>query len=119
MNTVYIAVSVLCGLVALLVLVDLVRGRHNTDHTFWGLVAIEVALVVQLVGGVIALFGEHRGVEVGAFVGYLVGALLILPVAFVWSASEKSRSGTAVVLVGVLVIPVLCLRLHDLWSTHV
>ena len=119
MSGFFVVLSLLCALVALLVAVDLVRGAHNTNHAFYGLVVLEVGLVVQLVWGLVKVFGDHDGVEVGAYVGYLVGALFILPAAFLWSAAEKSRSGTAVVLVGVLVIPVLCLRLHDLWASHV
>jgi hypothetical protein len=109
--------SALCLLVALVLVVDIVRNRQNTNHAFYGLVAIEAALVVQVVWGLLRLLGEHDGVPVAPYLGYLVGALLILPVAFVWSASEKSRSGTAVVLVAVLVVPVLLLRLHDLWAS--
>jgi len=44
-----------------------------------------------------------------------VGALLVLPIGFVWSAGERTRSGTAVLLIAVLVVPFLSLRLHDLW----
>jgi hypothetical protein len=65
------------------------------------------------------VIANHRGVEVGTFIGYLVGALVLLPVGFVWSASEKSRGGTAVLLIAVVVMPFLFLRLHEIWSTHV
>jgi hypothetical protein len=62
--------------------------------------------------------GDHPGVNVAAYLGYLIGALLVLPIGFVWSAGERTRSGTAVLLVAVLVLPVLSLRLHDLWSVR-
>ena len=51
-------------------------------------------------------------------VGYLVGSLLVLPAAFVWSVGERSRSGTGVLLVAVVVVPVLFLRLHQLWGAR-
>ena len=111
--------SALCLVVAVVLVVDTVRDQQNTTHSFWGLVAIEAGLVVQFVWGLVRVIGDHDGVEVAPYVGYLVGALFLLPIAFLWSASEKSRSGTAVVLVAVLVVPVLLLRLHDLWATHV
>jgi hypothetical protein len=61
------------------------------------------------------VFGAHPGVNTAAYLGYLVGALLVLPIGFVWSAGERTRSGTAVLLVAVALLPFLSLRLHDLW----
>lgn len=115
MDTLQIVISVACAVVALLLVVDIVRDQQNTNPSFFGLVALEVGLVVQVVWGLARLVGDRGDVPIAPYLGYLVGALLILPIAFLWSASEKSRSGTAVVLVAVLVVPVLLLRLHNLW----
>lgn len=117
MSVLQVGLSVVCALVALLLVVDIVRDQQNTNHAFYGLVAVEAGLVVQFFWGLARLFGDHDGVPVAPYLGYLVGTLLIVPIAFLWSASEKSRSGTAVVLVAVVVVPVLLLRLHDLWAT--
>ena len=113
-----IGLSVLCTVVSVLLLVDIVRDRANTNPSFFGMVAIEAGLVVQFVWGLAQILGDHEGVSVAPYLGYLVGALFILPIGFLWSASEKNRSGTAVLLVAVMVVPVLLLRLHDLWSAH-
>lgn len=119
MSTFQIGLSILCALVAVVLVVHTVRDEQTGNLGFFGLVAIEAGLLVQLVWGLVQVAGDHEGVSVGAYIGYLVGALFILPAGFLWSASEKSRSGTAVLLVAVLVVPVLLLRLHDLWSAHV
>ncbi len=119
MSTLQIVLSILCGLTALSLVVEIVRDRQPGNVTFAGLVALEAGLLVQLVWGVARLFGEHDGVVVFTYVGYLIGALLVLPVGFIWSASEKTRSGTAVLLVAVLVLPFLLLRLHDIWAGNV
>jgi len=119
LNTVQIVLAVLCGLTALSLVVEIIRDRQPGNVTFAGLVAVEAGLLVQLVWGLARLFGEHDDVVVFTYVGYLVGALLLLPVGFVWSASDKSRSGTAVLLVAVLVVPFLLLRLHDIWAGNV
>lgn len=118
MSTLQIVLSVLCALTALWLVVEIIRDRQPGNVSFAGLVAVEVGLLVQLVWGVARLFGE-QDVEIVTYVGYLVGALLLIPVGFVWSASEKSRSGTSVLLVCVLVIPFLLLRLHDIWVGNV
>lgn len=113
-----IALSVLCAFAALSLIVEIVRDRQPGNVTFFALVAVELGLLVQLVWGIIRVLDDARGVEVGTYLGYLVGALVLIPVGFVWSASEKSRGGTAVLLVAVAVVPFLLLRLHDIWSLH-
>lgn len=119
LSTFQIGLSILCAIAALVLVVHIARDEQVGNVGFFGLVAIEVGLVVQLVWGLVQVFGDHEGVSVGTYLGYLIGGLFILPVAFLWSASEKSRSGTAVLLVAVLVVPVLLLRLHDIWASHV
>jgi hypothetical protein len=119
MTTLQWVLSVLCALTAVSLVVEIVRDRTVGNVTFGGLAAVEVGLVVQLVWGLVRLTGDHPGVAVGAYLGYLVGALVVLPIGFVWSLAEKSRSGTAVLLVAVLVVPVLFYRLHNIWAGHV
>jgi hypothetical protein len=119
MSVLQIILSVLSALTAVVLVVDIVRDHLPGNVALGGLVALEIGLLVQLVWGLVMVFDDHAGVFVGTYVGYLVGALVILPIGFVWSSSERSRSGTGVLLVAVFVLPVLFLRLHDIWSTHV
>jgi hypothetical protein len=119
MTNLQIALSVVCLLVAVLLVVLIVRDRRPGPVSYAVLALIEVGLVAQLVLGLVRVFGDHDGVAVAAYVGYLVGALVILPLAAGWAWAERTRNGTGVLLVGVLVLPVLFVRLHDLWSTRV
>jgi hypothetical protein len=119
MTNLQIALSVVCLLVAVLLVALIVRDRRPGPVSYGLLALIEVGLVAELVLGLVRVFGDDEGVAVAAYVGYLVGALLILPLAAGWAWAERTRNGTAVLLVGVLVLPVLFVRLHDLWSTHV
>lgn len=116
MSTLQIVLSVLCGVAALSLVVEIIRDRQPGNISFFLLVAVELGMIVQLVWGVARLVDDHRGVDVGSYIGYLLGSLVLLPVGFLWSASEKSRGGTAVLLVAVLVTPVLMLRLYHLWE---
>ena len=119
MTTLQIALSILCGLVALLLVVLIARDRRPGPVTYAALGLVELGLVAQLVLGLDRVLGDHQGVSVATYVGYLVGALVILPLAAGWAWAERTRNGTAVLLVGVLVVPVLFVRLHDIWSTQV
>ena len=116
MTALQIVLSAVCVLVAVWLVVLIVRDRQPDDYLYAALGLLEVGLVAQLVIGLVMVSGDHGGVNVAAYVGYLVGALVILPVAFVWSVGERTRSGTGVLLVAVVVVPVLFLRLHQLWG---
>jgi len=114
----HLVLSVVCAVVALGLLVLIVRDRLPGTLTLVGLATLDAGLVVPLVIGLGQGFGNHGDLSVAAYVGYLVGALLILPIGFIWSAGARTRSGTAVLLVAVIALPVLFLRLHDLWAAR-
>ena len=118
MTGLQIVLSVVCLVAVLWLVVLIVLDRLPNDYLYAVLALLEVGLVAQLVIGLVMVSGDHGGVNVAAYVGYLVGALLILPVGFVWSLGERTRAGTGVLLVAVLVVPVLFLRLHDLWQAR-
>lgn len=114
------ALSVILIVLSLLlagwVLVYVVRDRLMDNALLGGLLLLEAGLLIQLVLGLILAFTTDRDVNLLSFLGYLVGVLVILPVAVLWSAGEKSRAGTTVLLVATLVIPVLVLRLGVIWG---
>lgn len=118
MTGLHLALSAFCALVAIGLVVLIIRDRVPGTLTFVALATLEAGLFVQLVIGLGRVFGDHGDLSVAAYVGYLVGALLILPIGFAWSAGEPTRSGTAVLLVAVLALPVLFLRLYDLWASR-
>jgi hypothetical protein len=113
-----IVLASLCGLTAILVVVQIIRDRLAGRVVIALLALIEIGLVVQLVLGLMKVFDGHEGVSVATYVGYLLGSLVILPLAAGWSWAERTRNGTAVLLVGLFVVPFLFLRLHQIWSTH-
>ena len=116
MTGLQIALTALAAVVALWLVVLIARDRQPDDWVYGTLALLEIGLVAQLVIGLVRLGGDHEGVNVAAYVGYLVGSLVILPAGFVWSVGERTRSGTGVLLVAVAVIPVLFLRIHQLWA---
>ena len=119
MTTLQIALSILCGVVAVLLVVLMVRDVLPGRFTSALLVLLELGLVGQLVLGLVRVFDDHEGVSVATYVGYLVGALIILPLAAGWAWAERTRNGTGVLLVAVVVLALLFVRLNDIWSTHV
>lgn len=116
MHDLQVALSVGCGLAVLWLLVLIVRDR-STDGIALGLAAlVELGVVVNLVLGVVRVVQGADGVAVWEYVGYLIGALLILPAGLVWSAGERNRGGTTVLLFAFLVVPFLFVRMADIWA---
>jgi hypothetical protein len=110
------AVLVLCGITTLVLVVHLIRDRAAEDGMFVLLGVTELVLLGQLVGGCIALGNTERDVEGTLFVSYLVGIALALPIGAFWSLAERTRSGTAVVLLAVLTVAALEVRLDAIWA---
>lgn len=116
MTTLQIGLSVLCGLAVLWLLVLIVRD-HPPDGIALGVAAVvELGVVANLVLGIVRVVQGADGVAVWEYVGYLVGALLILPAGVLWSAGERNRGGTTVLLFAFLVVPFLFVRMGDIWA---
>ncbi len=77
---------------------------------------LECLVVALLVVGLVQMVGTDRTMERATFVGYLVAAVLIPPIAAVWSLGERTRYGTTVLLVALLVMPVMVLRIQQVWT---
>ena len=118
MTALQIGLSVVALVVAIWLVGLIVRDLEPDDYLYGALALLEVGLVVQLVIGLVMVSGDHGGGNVAAYVGYLVGSLVVLPAAFLWSVGERTRAGTGVLLVAVIVVPVLFLRLHQLWGAR-
>ena len=90
-------------------------NKPVNDPTLGLLALLELGLLVQAVIGIVNLIRTDRDVSGGTFVGYLIGSLVIIPLTTFWSLAERSRWGTAVVVVGCLVIPVMITRMNQIW----
>ena len=81
-----LALTALCLLSAVWIVVLLVRDRTPDNLLLNTLGVIEVGLIANLVLGVVRVTGDSQGVAVAEYIGYLVGVLLILPAGIIWSA---------------------------------
>ena len=79
---------------------------------------LEAGLLAQAAIGVVAMLGSDRELDRATFVGYLVGVAVVLPLGAVWSVAERSRWGAGVLAVTCLSVPVMILRLNQLWAGH-
>ena len=117
MTAFQLALTTLCVLSAVWLVVLIARNR-TPDRVFLHLMAVlAAAMVVHLVVGIVRVTGDApSGVRVWEYIGYLIGAVLVVPAGVIWSSDEKSRGGTAVLLVAVLLVPFMFVRLADIWA---
>ncbi|GAA3532915.1 hypothetical protein GCM10022234_32250 [Aeromicrobium panaciterrae] len=115
-DTVAYGIALLATVVAAWAGWHMVRNKPVGNPLFYAVVVLELALVVLLVGGCIALGSTSREVDGALFVSYLVTLVIIPPAAVLWGIAEKSRWGTGVVVVALLTVAVLCVRLLDIWK---
>jgi uncharacterized membrane protein len=111
-HTVLVVVSLA---LAVATAVYVVLGRSPDTPLVGAMALLEAALVAQLVVGVVQLVDDDRSTSPVVFVGYLIGILLVLPAGVLWSLAERSRSGTAVLIIACLTVTFLLLRLGQLW----
>lgn len=83
------------------------------------LIVLELGLLAQLVVGIVQLATDDREIETATFVGYLITLILIPPLAGFWALLERSRWGPVVMVVACLTIPVLIIRLGQVWNADV
>ena len=108
---------VLSLVIAALATVYVVLDRPTGTLLLGSLGMLEGGLLVQAVIGIGQLAqGDGEGVNGLVFVGYLLGTLLFVPAAAWWALGERSRAGTAALIVVGLVVPVLILRLQQIWT---
>jgi hypothetical protein len=96
-------------------LVIAVMGRVPGAVQVWSAAALELVVLAQLVIAIVLLLLGDRPAEFATFLAYLAVSVLILPVAVVWAAAERSRWSSAVLAVGALVLAVVVLRMQQVW----
>jgi hypothetical protein len=82
----------------------------------WIVTLLELGLLAQAGIGIGQLVSQDRDINGLVYVGYLLGTLVFLPIATLWALGERSRAGTAVLLVAALVVPVLIVRTQQVWT---
>lgn len=92
------------------------RGRAPGPVELKALLALQLVLIVQLGVVLYRLGGGQRPSEAGAFAGYVVLSLLLLPGGLALTADERNRWGSLALAVACLVVAVVELRLVATWG---
>ncbi|MQA95230.1 MAG: hypothetical protein GEV11_11510 [Streptosporangiales bacterium] len=97
-------------------LVQTLRNRPMTVPLLAGLGVLELLVLVQGGVAVARLIGGQRPEEFATFLGYLIGVVLIPPAAAYLGLAERSRWGSAVIIVAGFAVAVMTGRLIQIWQ---
>jgi hypothetical protein len=76
---------------------------------------LEAVTVVQSIIAVAKIIGGFRPVEVATTIGYLMGIVILIPIAWLWANVERNRFSGVVLAVAALAVLAMTLRLLVLW----
>jgi hypothetical protein len=111
-----IAISVVSLLVAVWCLVAAARDVAPDRSQFVGIGIVGLLVLAQAVVALSEWAGGTRPADRATFVGYLLTALLLPPAGAVLARMEPTRWGSVILGAVGLVIPVLVLRLNQVWG---
>jgi hypothetical protein len=77
---------------------------------------VEVVTVVQSIIAAAKLVAGFRPVEFATTIGYLIGIVILIPVAWLWANAERNRFSGIVLAVAALAVLAMTLRLLVLWT---
>ena len=76
---------------------------------------VEVVTLIQSVVAFVVLAQGFRPAELATTIGYLIGIVVLIPVAWFWANVERTRFSGVVLAVAGLAVAVMTLRLLQLW----
>jgi hypothetical protein len=93
-----------------------VANRRPGVPLLAGGAVLEVLLVGFLIGGIAQMVASHREFARAEFIIYLLACVAIPPAAAAWGWGERGRAGTAVLALGFLIMPVMVIRVQQVWA---
>lgn len=77
---------------------------------------VEVVVLGQSLIALVKLIGGFRPVEQATTVGYLIGIMVLIPMAWLWANAERTRFSGLVMAVAAASVVAMTLRLLVLWT---
>jgi hypothetical protein len=111
-TTIIVVALAAAGFSGLMALLDRPPGPFH----LLGLAVVELTLLVQAVVAMGRMFTGDRPDGMATFVGYLLTAVLLPPLAALFGWAERTRWGSVILAVAFLVVPVMVLRLQQVWG---
>jgi hypothetical protein len=113
-----VATHVLSLALAVWAFAEFVRGHAPGRPLFAGLWAVEALVLVQVVALAVRTAGGHdpAGGDLVTLVGYLLTAALLPPAGIALARMEPTKWGSLLIGAAAVIVPVLILRLGQIWN---
>ena len=93
-----------------------IRDKPMLGVQMVGIGIVEAGLVIQTIVAAVQLAGGHHVADAVTVWGYLITALIILPIAVGWAFVERTRWSSVVLCIAGLVVIVMQVRIWQLWQ---
>ena len=111
-----LAVLVLSGVGVAWGLLTAVVGKPPGAAQLLFAALVELVTLVQSVVALVSIAGGHRPTEPATTIGYLVVIVILIPLAWFWANSERTRFSGVVMAIAALSVLGMTLRLQTLWA---
>lgn len=111
-----LATTVIAGIAAAGTAVCVLRDRLPGWYLVGTLALLELGLLAVSVAGLVRLATGDRDIAAGTLVAYLLAVLILVPAATLWAMVERTRFGTAVIIIACLAVPAMTTRAQQIWD---
>jgi hypothetical protein len=108
-------VVALAGIAVIWGLVTAIANKPPGKAQLLYAAGVEVVTVIQSIIAAAKLVGGFRPAEPATTIGYLIGIVILIPIAWLWANVERSRFSGIVLAVAALAVLAMTLRLLVLW----
>lgn len=110
------AVVLLAGAAVIWGLVTAIANKPPGKAQLLYAAGVEAVTIIQSIIAADEIIGGFRPVELATTVGYLIGIVILIPIAWLWANAERSRFSGIVLAVAALGVLAMTLRLLVLWT---
>jgi hypothetical protein len=111
----YVVIA-LAGVAAIWGLVTAVANKPPGKAQLLFAAGVEVVTLIQAIIAAAKLAAGFRPVELATTIGYLIGIVILIPIAWLWANAERNRFSGIVLAVAALAVLAMTLRLLVLWT---
>lgn len=108
------ALYALAGVLVVWSAIAALRKRPASPALIVFTAVLLLALIAQLVVGIV-LWGQSNGTDPILFFGYVITAIVLVPLAGGWAFIELSRWGPTVLALAGLTVMIMILRMDQIW----
>jgi hypothetical protein len=110
------ALILLAGVAVIWGLVTAIANKPPGKTQLLYAAGVEVVTVIQSIIAAAKLAGGFRPVELATTIGYLIGIVILIPIAWLWANAERTRFSGIILAVAALAVLAMTLRLLVLWT---